>query len=178
MKRLIVCSLALVLAWPVICRAQTDDFDQPNPTQYRDVDHGQPLKVVSYILNPVGMLLEWGVTRPLHYLATQTFMAPVLSGDRGSPFFTKNDNSSSVPPGTFEPLTMNPTNDLQASNAKAIIPNAPSATSKEPTQSLPPSEPVLSGSQPALIDIYVVWTQPSVFPFRMFKRAPLGSMTY
>ena len=76
MKRLIVCTLALILAGPAISRAQSDDFDRQNPTQYRDVEDGQVLKFVSYILNPVGMALEWGVARPFHYLSTQTSVAP------------------------------------------------------------------------------------------------------
>src|SRR5436309_900215 len=94
MKRLIVLALALILASPVVSRAQNDDFDEPNPKQYRDVDEGQPLKMVSYILTPVGMALEWGLTRPLHYVATETAAAPLLSGDKGSPFFTKTDNAN------------------------------------------------------------------------------------
>jgi hypothetical protein len=39
------------------------------------------LKVVSYFLAPIGYALEWGVTRPLHYLATKTSLAPAMSGD-------------------------------------------------------------------------------------------------
>ncbi|MBV8453537.1 MAG: hypothetical protein JOZ29_14890 [Deltaproteobacteria bacterium] len=149
MKRLIVCTLALILAGPVISRAQTDDQDRQNQTQYRDVDDGQALKVVSYILTPVGMALEWGLTRPLHYLATQTSAAPLLSGDKGSPFFTENNNATLVPPGTFRPSTINSSNNLQASN-ETPAPAAPAGKALAPAQSSPPSKPLLSGSQPAL----------------------------
>jgi hypothetical protein len=150
MKRLIVCILVLTLAGPAISRAQTDDQDQQNPTQYRDVEDGQALKIVSYILTPVGMALEWGLTRPLHYLATQTAAAPVLSGDNGSSFFGERNNADLVPPGTFGPYTINPTNNLQASNNKTIVPVPPAGTTLPPAQSIPPSKPLLSGSQPAL----------------------------
>ncbi|MBV8360447.1 MAG: hypothetical protein JO189_21320 [Deltaproteobacteria bacterium] len=149
MKRLIVCTLALILAGPVISGAQTDDQDRQNPSQYRDVEDGQVLKIVSYILTPVGMALEWGLTRPLHYLATQTSAAPLLSGDKGSPFFTENNNANQVPPGTFGPNTINPSNNLQASN-KTIAPVAPAGTTLTPAESIPPSRPLSSGSQPAL----------------------------
>lgn len=150
MKRLIVCTLALILAGPVISRAQTDDQVRQNPTQYRDVEDAQALKLVSYILTPVGMALEWGLLRPLHYLATQTSAAPLLSGDKGSPFFTENDNASQVPPGTFEPTTINRTNNLQASNNTIPVPGAPASTAPTPSKSMPESKPLLSGSQPAL----------------------------
>jgi hypothetical protein len=150
MKWLIVCTLALILAGPAISGAQTDDMDQPNTKQYHDVDDGQTLKGVSYILTPVGMVLEWGVMRPLHYLATKTFMAPVLSGDKGSPFFTESNNAAMVPPGTFEPQAINTTNNLQASNNKTPIPVAPAGTTLAPARSIPPSKSVPSGNQPAL----------------------------
>ena len=39
------------------------------------------LKVFSYVIAPIGYALEWGVTRPLHYLATKTSLAPAISGD-------------------------------------------------------------------------------------------------
>jgi hypothetical protein len=147
MKWLVVCTLALILVSPAISGAQTEDLDQPNQKQYRDVEDAQALKVVSYILTPVGMVLEWGLLRPLHYLATQTPVAPLLSGDKGSPFFTENNNANQVPPGTFGPSTVNLSNNLQASN-KTMAPVAPAGTA--PAQSIQPSKPLLSGSQPAL----------------------------
>jgi len=150
MKRLIVCTLALILAGPAISGAQTDDQDRQNPTQYRDVEDGQALKLVSYILTPVGMALEWGLMRPLHYLATQTSAAPLLSGDKGSPFFTENNNANQVPPGTFEPYTINPSNNLQASNNTTPVPVSPASAATAPSGSIPASKPSLSGSQPAL----------------------------
>jgi hypothetical protein len=148
MKRLIGFALALILAGPVLSHAQTDDVDEPNSKQYRDVDDGQSLKLVSYILTPVGMALEWGLMRPLHYLATETRAAPLLTGDKGSPFFTKTDNASQVPPGTFEQHPIDSTNNLQASNSKSPVEAVPTGTA--PAKSPPASKPLISGSQPAL----------------------------
>jgi hypothetical protein len=150
MRRLIVFVLALILAGPVISGAQTQDVDEPNPTQYRDVDNGQPLQLVSYILTPVGMALEWGLMRPLHYLASQTGAAPLLSGDKGSPFFTRNDNANQVPPGTFAPNVINPTNNIQASSKTSQAPVASKGTAQGSEESIPPSGPQMSGSQPTI----------------------------
>jgi hypothetical protein len=151
MKRLIACSLALILAGPAFSHAQTDDSDRQNPTEYRDVEDGQVLKLVSYILTPVGMALEWGLMRPLHYVATQTPAAPVLSGDNGPSFFTSNNNANQAPPGTFGPYTINPTNNIHASNSNTTLaPVPPPGPALAPAESIPPSRPALSGSQPAL----------------------------
>jgi hypothetical protein len=151
MKRLFVFSLALILAGPVVSRAQSDDSDRQNPNQYRDVEDAQVLKLVAYILTPVGMALEWGLMRPLHYLATQTSAAPLLSGDKEGPFFTENNNANQAPPGTFGPYTINPTNNLHGSNNNATLAQVPPPrTTLAPAESIPPSKPLLSGNQPAL----------------------------
>ena len=36
--------------------------------------------MIATILNPVGYFLEWTVARPLHYLATDSPLAPVFGG--------------------------------------------------------------------------------------------------
>jgi hypothetical protein len=151
MKRLIICTLALLLTGPMLSYSQTDDQNQQNQSEYRDVNDGQVLKFVSYILTPVGMALEWGLARPLHYLATQTSAKPLLSGDQGPSFFTENNNASQVPPGTFRPNTINPTNNLQASNNNmAMVPASPGGAKVPPAEPIPPPTAMPSGSQPAL----------------------------
>lgn len=150
MKRLIIVSVALTLMGPALSRAQSSDQEQPEQSQYRDVEDGQVLKGVSYILMPIGMALEWGIMRPLHYLATQTSAKPLLSGDQGSAFFAENNNASKVPPGTFAPNPINATNNLQASNSSTEqASTAPYATRPSSVKPTAPSQP-LSGSQPAL----------------------------
>jgi hypothetical protein len=74
--------LAMVTAMPVRAFAQQGPYnDKQNPNEYTDTEDGQVLKVVSYFIAPIGYALEWGVTRPLHYLATKTSLAPAMSGD-------------------------------------------------------------------------------------------------
>jgi hypothetical protein len=104
-KRLaILLTLIGALAVPALTRAQWSDDSQQdrlNPYEYQDVDDGQLLKLGSYVLTPIGMGLEWGLMRPLNYLATQTPLAPVLSGDKDHYQFGQNDNANLVPPETF-----------------------------------------------------------------------------
>jgi hypothetical protein len=150
MKRLMVLALTLILVAPVLARAQGDDIDGESNAQYHDVDDGQLLKLVSYILAPFGMALEWVLMRPLHHAATQTAAAPLLSGDRGSPFFTNNDNASMVPPGTFAPTIINPTNEFERSKTSSENHVVTVTTARLKEESIPPSGPVSPGSQPAL----------------------------
>ena len=107
MKRVLIGLVALVLAgWPVLSHAQSDYEDEQVPSQYNDVEDGQTLKVISYILTPFGMGLEWGLTRPLHYVATQTSIGPLIAGDTESTYFGESNNADLLPPGTFAPHVM------------------------------------------------------------------------
>jgi hypothetical protein len=73
---------ALAIAMPAGALAQQGPYnDKQNPNEYTDTEDGQLLKVVSYFLAPIGYALEWGVTRPLHDLATKSALAPAMSGD-------------------------------------------------------------------------------------------------
>ena len=157
MKRIIAGLLALVLmSWSAVSYAQYDDEDLQHPNRYNDVEDGQLLKLFSYALNPVGMGLEWGVTRPLHYLATQTSLAPVLSGDNERTLFGQTDNASQLPPGTFGPYTINPTNQMETVTGQPIAPllagkreSKKSDSTAGPTvESIPPSAP--SSGQPEI----------------------------
>jgi len=74
--------LALAMAVPTISHAQQGPYnDKQNPNEYTDTEDSQLLKLVSYVLAPIGYALEWTVTRPLHNLATKSSLAPALSGD-------------------------------------------------------------------------------------------------
>jgi hypothetical protein len=106
MKRALIGLLVLAMAgWPVISHAQYND-DEENPTQYNDVEDGQALKVISYLLTPFGMGLEWGLTRPLHYVATETAVGPIIAGDTETTYFGQTNNADLLPPGTFAPHVM------------------------------------------------------------------------
>lgn len=94
--------LALMMAIPAMALAQQGPYnDKQNPNEYTDTEDGQTLKVVSYILAPIGYALEWGVTRPLHYLATKTSLAPMMSGD--TEYSEINNPGPTVMP--IEPVT-------------------------------------------------------------------------
>jgi len=106
--------MVLAIAMPAMAFAQQGPYgDKQNPSEYTDTEDGQLLKVVSYILSPLGYALEWTVTRPLHHLATQTSLAPVLSGD--------TEHSEIYNPGpTAEPIEpLGPANTASASPGSA-----------------------------------------------------------
>ena len=150
MKRMITGIFALVLmSWPAISHAQYDDEDLQHPNQYTDVEDGQALKLVSYILNPIGVGLEWGVARPLHFLATQTPAAPILSGDTERTFFGETNNADQVPPGTFGPYTINPTNRMETVTGQPIVPlleGKPQASRKPAGRASGPTEETIPPS--------------------------------
>lgn len=72
-------SLALVSGMACAQQAQNAGFRSPNEYTQEDSD---PVRGISYILSPVGTMLEYGLARPLHYLATETFLQPVLDPSR------------------------------------------------------------------------------------------------
>jgi len=73
-------SAALFLVAPSFAHAQYSDLDRQDSSEYDDQD-SQALNLASYLLRPVGYMLEWGVARPLHYLATKSAVAPVLGAN-------------------------------------------------------------------------------------------------
>jgi hypothetical protein len=101
---------AFFIACPTLAHAQYGFDDRRDPTEYRDIDDGQLLRLAGYILTPIGMGLEWGLTRPLHHLAAQSPIAPLMSGDVNVFYFGHNDNANLVPSGTFALAPMNLSN--------------------------------------------------------------------
>ncbi len=57
----------------------TDGWQLRDPNEYRQED-SHPVRAIASLLSPIGWALEWGVARPWHYVATNTFLAPVLNG--------------------------------------------------------------------------------------------------
>jgi hypothetical protein len=105
MKRAAICLLTLLaLAMPRLARAQDLYSDDNDPPPYNDVEDGQTLRIAGYVLAPFGYALEWGLTRPLHHVATDTPLAPVLSGDTEVHYFGQTSNADRLPPGTFAPF--------------------------------------------------------------------------
>jgi hypothetical protein len=85
MRRAIIClCAALIVGVPNLAAAQYSDTERQNPSEYTDED-SQPLRIIAYLMAPLGFILEWGVARPLHYVATDTFLAPIFNGDTREP---------------------------------------------------------------------------------------------
>ena len=61
---MIVCMLPLLLAGSPAFGADIDD-------EYDATDAGHPLRVVAYILHPVGVILDTLIFRPAHWLGTK-----------------------------------------------------------------------------------------------------------
>jgi hypothetical protein len=144
---IILCA-ALVLGLPIVSHAQYNDNDQQNPKEYHD-DDSQPLAIVSYLFYPIGYAFEWLVSRPLHYVATDSPAAPV---------FKPVDGNDEAPP---PPIPVIPDNTLNSAAAESTTPQdwSPRGSTTPPAWAvtkpavppqLPPSTVQPSTSQPAL----------------------------
>ena len=71
MKRAIITVLVVLIvtlsAGPTM--ATSDRYDE---TQ------GHPLRVVAYVLHPVGVALEWLIFRPIHYVVSRPALEPLF----------------------------------------------------------------------------------------------------
>jgi hypothetical protein len=150
MKRALMpfAAIILILSAPGISRTQYSATDDEGTAgQYSDSDDAQALKIVSYALAPVGYMLEWTVTRPLYYAATDTPLAPMLSGDtQGINFFGETDRASQLPAGTFTPFQVSP-------YANTLLNSTPPAGTAYTEAPLPPVQtertPYYPGGQSA-----------------------------
>lgn len=142
---IILCA-ALLLGLPTISNAQYNDSDRQNPKEYHDED-SQPLAIASYLLYPFGYALEWGVARPLHYITTESPVAPVFRPVGG--------NDESPPP----PVPIIPDNTLNTAAGEAPVPQdwtpkrAPTPPAASFAQPVSPSQSAgapPSSNQPAL----------------------------
>jgi hypothetical protein len=97
--------LAAVLAWPMALNAQqqqdpNEGWQLHDPNEYSQED-SHPVRAIASLLSPIGWALEWGVARPWHYVATNTFLAPVLNGgqddDTWSEYYGTPGPPSEVP---------------------------------------------------------------------------------
>jgi hypothetical protein len=161
MKRaLTVFAMLLAIGLPRLAHAQLEEISNSAPQDYNDVENGQALQLASYILAPFGYALEWTVTRPLHHLATQTALAPVLSGDDNMKYFGENSNADRLPPGTFAPFRMPDNPNSMESDAtppevydRNVLPPVPSSSSYSAApasySAAPRGYPATPGSYPA-----------------------------
>lgn len=78
MKRLLgvtLLAVALNLTASVAVRAEMEPVAT---TDHYDDSQSHPLRVVAYLLYPVGYTLEWLVFRPFHRLISDPVVAPVF----------------------------------------------------------------------------------------------------
>jgi hypothetical protein len=140
---------ALAIAMPASALAQQGPYnDKQNPNEYTDTEDGQVLKVVSYFLAPIGYALEWGVTRPLHYLATKTSLAPAMSGDTEySQIYNPGPNVASIVPAPPPATTASSSAAGENSAPQTYIERTPVGPVAVPPPlaplTAPPAQPVL-----------------------------------
>ncbi len=140
---------ALAIATPASALAQQGPYnDKQNPNEYTDTEDGQVLKVVSYVLAPIGYALEWGVTRPLHYLATKTALAPAMSGDTEySQMYNPGPNVAPIVPVTPPANTASSSTAGENSAPQTYIERTPVGPVVVPPPLVPltspPAQPVL-----------------------------------
>ena len=130
----LVALLGVVLIWPLASYAQQQQqnpgagWQLHDPNEYRQED-SHPVRVIGYLLSPVGWALEWGVARPLHYVATNTFLAPVLNGgeeeDTWSEYYGTPAPVAEVP--IPQPPMKEPGATTQPLREQNLVPPAPAA---------------------------------------------------
>jgi hypothetical protein len=167
--------LGAVLAWPLASNAQQQQspnggWQLHDPNEYRQED-SHPVRAIASLLSPIGWALEWGVARPWHYVATNTFLAPVLNGgqedDTWSEYYgtpgpvtevpipgpaVKEPVASAQPPMREQNLGPAPAGSTASSNVTSstvTTTSRSSITSNPPPLGAPPY-PQSSQSQPAL----------------------------
>src|SRR5579875_1979420 len=84
----VVLITALAVTSCAVAQAQDSGAEMPNPNQYTQED-SHPVRGIGYLLSPIGVALEYTIARPLHYLATNTFLQPILDPARESDEWTE-----------------------------------------------------------------------------------------
>ncbi|MGD0073684.1 MAG: hypothetical protein ABSD31_05025 [Candidatus Binataceae bacterium] len=125
-----------LLTGPVLCRAQVTD-DSQNPKEYTD-DDSNPLKMIFYILSPVGFALEWTIARPMHYLATESSLAPAFGGGND-----ESNYANAFPPA---PIAELPPSDMAPSRSSELEGPASSHGSPGEPASSQMSQPSVGGA--------------------------------
>lgn len=124
---------AALLTSPVLCRAQSYN-DSQNPNEYTDED-SNPLKFIFYILSPVGFALEWTVARPLHYLATESSLAPVFGGGNNN----ETDYANAVLPAPIAELPPSDMAPSRSTELEGLSPPQGSSGQSAPSRTSQPS---------------------------------------
>ncbi len=80
------------------------------PAYFDDYDDSQsnPLRVVAYVIHPVGYTLEWLVARPLHALVSQPELEPVFGHTPHPDWYSDNYLPTATGPATMPPVAAGP----------------------------------------------------------------------
>lgn len=158
----LVVLLAIAAAFPLSCYAQSSNAqDQPtwqlrDPNEYQQED-SHPVRAIASLLSPVGWALEWGIARPWHYVATQTFLAPVLNGGQSEDQWEEDYDTGPISaPPAFQPRPAAPpmsTANQQAFREQNIAPPASAAVSSTTTTTTRTYQVNPAPSQPAPVAI-------------------------
>ncbi len=141
--RAVIClCAALLLGVPRVSHAQYADSDEQNPQEYTE-DDSHPLRMIAYILAPIGFTLEWCIARPMHYVATSTFLSPVFNGVEKEPEFTPP--FPLVPPDKIVEEDVPPSEEA----TPAAVPSSAKRGAK-PKSAAGAAPPAASGRQPVL----------------------------
>jgi hypothetical protein len=156
----LVTLLAIAVAFPLSCYAQSSDAqDQPSwqlrdPNEYQQED-SHPVRAIGSLLSPIGFVLEWGIARPWHYVATQTFLAPVLNGGQQEDQWEEDYDTDGGPipqAPVFQPQAAAPSTSQQAFREQNIPPSAaPQVSTTTTTRSYqvsPAAPPAPAGVSP------------------------------
>jgi len=100
---------------------------------------GHVLRLVAYVVHPIGIALEYGITRPVHWVASQPHL-DILLGHKAAPgdvYFewTHGDGSRSIADAGKK---------AQAPSQPAYVPPA-----EQPMEAQPPAQP----EEPLLIEL-------------------------
>lgn len=133
---------ALILCAPSFAHAQYSDLDKQNSGEYTD-DDSEPLKILSYVLAPIGFALEWGIARPLHYLATDTFLAPVLGATTDREKLTVPPIAELPPPDQITDSTGTEHHDFVVVPLQPLPPVTPAVPQSAASPAVPRGQPAL-----------------------------------
>ncbi|MGB8414182.1 MAG: hypothetical protein WCE23_15270 [Candidatus Binatus sp.] len=143
----IVFCASLWIALPAISHAQFNDTDLQNPKEYHDED-SQPLALFADVVYPIGFALEWAVARPMHYIANDSFAAPIFQPVGG------NDSTPAprvpiIPDNTMDSASASTTSQDWSPTRSPVTTNATVIKQAAPSFAAPSSAAPSSG-QPVM----------------------------
>ena len=142
MMRAAIClSAVLVLGFPNFSHAQYNDTDRQNSKEYIDED-SQPLAIIADAFYPIGFAAEWLIARPLHYIATDSPIAPVFRPIGGM------DDTPPPPVPVIPDNSLNSTASASSTSREWTPTRVPSSAGQTGNAASPAAPPVSAYSRP------------------------------